>query len=102
MSAIKDFFNRFKTTSNRNNRRDPYASLNEKKVFGDVVNKEEGIRAADIISKGAGKQLDTGIALVKGGYHVMTNPNLATYKNIIDIKISHIYMTDKETNVDSI
>ena len=85
MSAIKDFFNRFKTTSNRNNRRDPYASLNEKKVFGDVVNKEEGIRAADIISKGAGKQLDTGIALVKGGYHVMTNPNLATYKNITEI-----------------
>tara|TARA_R110002095_G_scaffold184517_1_gene161702 strand:- start:230 stop:6541 length:6312 start_codon:yes stop_codon:yes gene_type:complete len=85
MSAIEDFFNRFKTTSNRNNRLDPYASLNEKKVFGDVVNKEEGIRAANLISKGVGKGLDSGIALVKGGYHAMTNPNLATSKNITEI-----------------
>ena len=85
MSAITDFFNKFKTTSNRNNKRDPYASLNEKFFFGDVVNKEAGIRAADIISKGAGKSLDGGIALTKGGYHVLTNPNLATYKNITEI-----------------
>ena len=84
MGAIDNFLKNL-LVKNNNDKRDPYAALNEKKVFGDVVNKKEAIRAVDLISKGAGTGLDSGIAIAKGGLHAMTNPNLATYKNITEI-----------------